>query len=81
LVRPLGVLPNTSSHDPPGFGSHGTVVYKGSLQGRAVAVKRLLQDFVTLASREVGILQDSDDHPNVIRYYYQEAQGNFLYIP
>ncbi|PPQ92502.1 hypothetical protein CVT25_010335 [Psilocybe cyanescens] len=51
-----------------------------SLQGRAVAVKRLLQDFVTLAAREVSILQESDDHPNVIRYYYQESQGNFLYI-
>ncbi|KAH0831148.1 hypothetical protein J3R83DRAFT_13720 [Lanmaoa asiatica] len=63
-----------------GFGSHGTVVYQGSLQGRAVAVKRLLQDFVTLAAREVSILQESDDHPNVIRYYYQESQGNFLYI-
>ncbi|PSR81760.1 hypothetical protein PHLCEN_2v6269 [Hermanssonia centrifuga] len=63
-----------------GFGSHGTVVFKGSLQGRAVAVKRLLQDFVTLALREVNILQESDDHPNVIRYYYQEAQANFLYI-
>uniref|UniRef100_A0A8H7XUV1 non-specific serine/threonine protein kinase n=1 Tax=Psilocybe cubensis TaxID=181762 RepID=A0A8H7XUV1_PSICU len=63
-----------------GFGSHGTVVFQGSLQGRAVAVKRLLQDFVTLAAREVSILQESDDHPNVIRYYYQESQGNFLYI-
>ncbi|KAI6041523.1 hypothetical protein EDC04DRAFT_3139667 [Pisolithus marmoratus] len=63
-----------------GFGSHGTVVFRGSLQGRPVAVKRLLQDFVTLASREVSILQESDDHPNVIRYYYQEAQANFLYI-
>jgi serine/threonine-protein kinase/endoribonuclease IRE1 len=63
-----------------GFGSHGTVVFSGSLQGRAVAVKRLLQDFVTLASREVSILQESDDHPNVIRYYYQEAHLNFLYI-
>ncbi|CAA7269916.1 unnamed protein product [Cyclocybe aegerita] len=63
-----------------GFGSHGTVVYQGSLQGRAVAVKRLLQDFVTLAAREVSILQESDDHPNVIRYYYQEAHANFLYI-
>ncbi|THH14294.1 hypothetical protein EUX98_g9628, partial [Antrodiella citrinella] len=62
------------------FGSHGTVVFQGSLQGRAVAVKRLLQDFVTLALREVNILQESDDHPNVIRYYYQEAQANFLYI-
>ncbi|EKM78420.1 hypothetical protein AGABI1DRAFT_60620 [Agaricus bisporus var. burnettii JB137-S8] len=63
-----------------GYGSHGTVVYKGSLQGRAVAVKRLLADFVTLASREVSILQESDDHPNVIRYYYQEAHAGFLYI-
>ncbi|EJD02004.1 uncharacterized protein FOMMEDRAFT_109089 [Fomitiporia mediterranea MF3/22] len=63
-----------------GYGSHGTVVYRGSLQGRPVAVKRLLQDFVTLASREVMILQESDDHPNVIRYYYQESHANFLYI-
>lgn len=45
-----------------------------------MAVKRLLNDFVTLAAREVSILQESDDHPNVIRYYYQESQGNFLYI-
>jgi serine/threonine-protein kinase/endoribonuclease IRE1 len=45
-----------------------------------VAVKRLLKDFVTLASREVSILQESDDHPNVIRYYYQEVHANFLYI-
>lgn len=52
----------------------------GSLQGRAVAVKRLLQDFVTLAHREVSLLKDADDHPNVIRYYYQEAHGTFLYI-
>ncbi|KIK68343.1 hypothetical protein GYMLUDRAFT_237414 [Collybiopsis luxurians FD-317 M1] len=63
-----------------GFGSHGTVVFRGSLQGRSVAVKRLLRDFVTLASREVSILQESDDHPNVIRYYYQETHANFLYI-
>ena len=56
------------------------MVFKGSLQGRAVAVKRLLQDFVTLATREVSILEESDDHPNVIRYFYQEAQSNFLYI-
>lgn len=63
-----------------GFGSHGTVVYEGSLQGRAVAVKRLLQDFVTIAAREVELLQESDDHPNVIRYFYKEAKEGFLYI-
>ncbi|KAL1740415.1 hypothetical protein HDZ31DRAFT_67962 [Schizophyllum fasciatum] len=92
-VQPAVSLVLTASSEPPvptqslvvsdtilGFGSHGTVVYQGSLQGRAVAVKRLLKDFVTLASREVSILQESDDHPNVIRYYYQEAHSNFLYI-
>ncbi|KAG9089781.1 bifunctional endoribonuclease/protein kinase ire1, partial [Ceratobasidium sp. 392] len=62
------------------YGSHGTVVYKGRFQGRSVAVKRLLHDFVTLASREVALLQESDDHPNVIRYYYEERRDNFLYI-
>ena len=55
-------------------------MYEGSLQGRAVAVKRLLQDFVTIAAREVELLQESDDHPNVIRYFYKEAKEGFLYI-
>jgi serine/threonine-protein kinase/endoribonuclease IRE1 len=63
-----------------GLGSQGTVVYEGSLQGRAVAVKRLLQDFVTIAAREVELLQESDDHPNVIRYFYKEIKDGFLYI-
>ncbi|KAI0731574.1 kinase-like domain-containing protein [Irpex lacteus] len=83
LSTPKVVTPSASlvvSEDILGFGSHGTVVFKGSLQGRAVAVKRLLRDFVTLASREVSVLQESDDHPNVIRYYYQESHANFLYI-
>ncbi|KAH8097089.1 hypothetical protein BXZ70DRAFT_991005 [Cristinia sonorae] len=80
-AAPTPVVPSlVVSDNVLGFGSHGTVVFKGSLQGRAVAVKRLLQDFVTLALREVNILQESDDHPNVIRYYYQESHSNFLYI-
>ncbi|KAF8721207.1 hypothetical protein RHS02_08933, partial [Rhizoctonia solani] len=77
------VVPKSSlvvSEEVLGYGSHGTVVYKGKFQGRSVAVKRLLHDFVTLASREVALLQESDDHPNVIRYYYEEHRENFLYI-
>ncbi|CAG8769841.1 14183_t:CDS:2, partial [Acaulospora colombiana] len=62
------------------YGSHGTIVYEGSLQGRAVAVKRLLQDFVTLASHEVSLLLQADDHPNVIRYYFSMTRDSFLYI-
>lgn len=56
------------------------MVLKGTFQGRAVAVKRLLKDFVTIASHEVSLLQESDDHPNVIRYFCKESRENFHYI-
>lgn len=63
-----------------GYGSSGTIVFRGMFQGRAVAVKRLLRDFVHVASKEVSLLQSADNHPNVIRYYCQELTPNFLYI-
>ncbi|KAI4209979.1 MAG: hypothetical protein LQ351_007143 [Letrouitia transgressa] len=63
-----------------GFGSHGTMVYKGTFGGRDVAVKRMLLEFYDIASHEVGLLQESDDHQNVIRYYDKESAGDFLYI-
>ncbi|KAJ1733029.1 bifunctional endoribonuclease/protein kinase ire1 [Coemansia biformis] len=63
-----------------GYGSHGTVVYRGEFQGRAVAVKRLLLDFYDVADHEVQVLQESDSHPNVIRYFCTERQGHFMYI-
>ncbi|RCH80182.1 bifunctional endoribonuclease/protein kinase ire1, partial [Rhizopus stolonifer] len=68
------------SEDVLGYGSHGTVVYKGSFDGRAVAVKRLLLDFYDVALKEVKLLQESDDHPNVVRYFYKEESDRFLYI-
>ena len=63
-----------------GFGSHGTMVYRGSFGGRDVAVKRMLLEFFEIASHEVSLLQESDDHPNVIRYFDKESAGDFLYI-
>jgi len=63
-----------------GRGSHGTVVYRGTFQGRAVAVKRLVREHVTIAEREVSLLEHADDHPNVIRYFFKEADENFQYI-
>jgi serine/threonine-protein kinase/endoribonuclease IRE1 len=63
-----------------GHGSHGTVVYRGSFDGRDVAVKRLLKEFFDIASHEVSLLQESDDHTNVIRYYCREQASGFLYI-
>ena len=63
-----------------GYGGHGTMVYKGTFGGRDVAVKRMLRDFYEIASHEVGLLQESDDHPNVIRYYDKEEDSQFFYI-
>ncbi|ORY54410.1 hypothetical protein LY90DRAFT_412463 [Neocallimastix californiae] len=63
-----------------GYGSHGTIVFKGTFQGRQVAVKRLLIDFYDIAAKEVQLLQESDDHPNVIRYFARETTDKFMYI-
>ncbi|KAJ5239355.1 hypothetical protein N7468_003974 [Penicillium chermesinum] len=63
-----------------GHGSHGTVVYKGAFDGRDVAVKRMLMEFYDIASHEVSLLQESDDHHNVIRYFCREQAAGFLYI-
>ena len=63
-----------------GYGSCGTIVYKGSFQGRPVAVKRMLIDFCDVAYREIKLLAESDDHPNVVRYYCSETTEKFLYI-
>ena len=63
-----------------GYGGHGTMVYQGAFGGRDVAVKRMLREFYDIASHEVGLLQESDDHPNVIRYYDKEEDSQFFYI-
>jgi hypothetical protein len=54
-----------------GYGSHGTIVYQGVFEGRKVAVKRLLLELFDVAHHEVNLLRESDDHPNVIRYFYK----------
>lgn len=42
---------------------------RGTFEGRAVAVKRLLPECFSFADREVELLRESDQHPNVIRYF------------
>ncbi|KAK3291982.1 uncharacterized protein B0H64DRAFT_366466 [Chaetomium fimeti] len=63
-----------------GTGSNGTVVFAGKWDGRDVAVKRMLVQFNEIASQETRLLRESDDHPNVIRYYAQQERAAFLYI-
>ncbi|ESZ98248.1 serine/threonine-protein kinase [Sclerotinia borealis F-4128] len=63
-----------------GTGSNGTLVFEGNFDGRAVAVKRMLIQFYDIASQETKLLRESDDHPNVIRYFAQQTAAGFLYI-
>ncbi|CAG7727004.1 unnamed protein product [Allacma fusca] len=71
------------SFDPSavlGKGCEGTFVYKGKFENRAVAVKRILPDCFAFADREVDLLKESDEHPNVVRYYCTEEDFQFRYI-
>lgn len=43
-------------------------------------MKRLLLDSIRLVDREVRLLRESDAHPNVVRYFCTEADGQFHYI-
>lgn len=70
----------TISSEVLGYGSHGTVVFSGSFEGRPVAIKRMLPHFFSLAEHEISLLQSLDDHPNVIRYFFTERSQEFVYI-
>lgn len=83
LVKRLHIDSNLVISDKIlGYGSHGTVVYEGSFENRPVAVKRMLLDFYEIANHEVRLLQESDDHPNVVRYFCSQSseKEKFLYI-
>uniref|UniRef100_A0AAZ3SUM5 non-specific serine/threonine protein kinase n=1 Tax=Oncorhynchus tshawytscha TaxID=74940 RepID=A0AAZ3SUM5_ONCTS len=63
-----------------GHGTEGTFVFRGRFDGRRVAVKRILPECFDVAEREVQLLRESDEHPNVIRYYCTERDKLFTYI-
>ena len=50
------------------------------LEGRQVAVKRLLKTYNASADREISLLIESDGHPNVVRYHLKETRGDFVYL-
>ncbi|PIK58508.1 putative serine/threonine-protein kinase/endoribonuclease IRE1-like [Apostichopus japonicus] len=52
----------------------------GRFDGRPVAVKRILPECFSVADREVDLLRESDEHPNVIRYFCKESDQQFRYI-
>eukprot|EP00095_Tigriopus_kingsejongensis_P001876 maker-scaffold70_size417918-snap-gene-2.12 protein:Tk01876 transcript:maker-scaffold70_size417918-snap-gene-2.12-mRNA-1 annotation:"hypothetical protein DAPPUDRAFT_305906" len=67
-------------NDTLGKGCEGTFVYRGKFDSRDVAVKRVLAACFSIADREVDLLRESDEHPNVIRYFCMEQDTQFRYI-
>jgi serine/threonine-protein kinase/endoribonuclease IRE1 len=63
-----------------GYGGHRTMVYKGTLDGWQVAVKRMLKTYHASANRDISLLIKSDCHPNVVRYFLKEVRGDFVYL-
>lgn len=63
-----------------GRGSNGTAVFPGSLDGREIAVKRLIRTSNSLAAKEIKHLLSSDENPHVIRYFGKEESQHFTYI-
>ncbi|XP_072167602.1 serine/threonine-protein kinase/endoribonuclease IRE1-like [Diadema setosum] len=63
-----------------GQGCEGTFVFKGRFDNRDIAVKRILPECFSFADREVVLLRESDEHPNVIRYFCMEEDLQFRYI-
>lgn len=55
-------------------------MFRGEFDSRPVAVKRLLPECFTFADREVNLLRESDDHPNVVRYFCTEQDKQFRYV-
>jgi len=63
-----------------GRGSNGTAVFPGTLEGREVAVKRLIRSSNSLAAKEIKHLLSSDENPHVVRYFGKEESQSFTYI-
>lgn len=63
-----------------GRGSNGTAVFPGTLEGREVAVKRLIRSAHSLAAKEIKHLLSSDENPHVVRYFGKEESQHFTYI-
>ncbi|KAG2455993.1 ERN1 endoribonuclease, partial [Polypterus senegalus] len=63
-----------------GRGAGGTCVFRGQFDDRHVAIKRILPETVGVAEREVQLLRELDQHPNVIRYFCTERDEQFYYV-
>jgi serine/threonine-protein kinase/endoribonuclease IRE1 len=40
----------------------------------------MLKNYHASADREISLLIESDGHPNVVRYFFKEIRGDFVYL-
>ena len=59
---------------------YSSVVYLGKFGDRNVAVKKIEKENSKLMVKEIALLQKSDEHPNIIRYFQMEEDMEFCYI-
>jgi len=81
LPRILGRI--SLSDEILGYGSRGTIVFKGTMipEGRVVAVKRLLKEFYESARNEIAMLIELEHSGhNVMRYYAMHEDQQFIYL-
>ncbi|ELP86101.1 hypothetical protein EIN_327480 [Entamoeba invadens IP1] len=63
-----------------GTGSLGTIVFEGRFNGKQVAVKRLVKEFYSIAQHEIDIFNETEEFPNLVRYYTSYTDRNFIYL-
>uniref|UniRef100_A0A671X8K4 Serine/threonine-protein kinase/endoribonuclease IRE1 n=1 Tax=Sparus aurata TaxID=8175 RepID=A0A671X8K4_SPAAU len=74
------VFVGSGQHNFPSKRGLGSWCRGGQFDNRPVAVKRILPECFSFADREVQLLRESDEHPNVIRYFCTERDRQFQYI-
>ena len=83
-MKPIGRSGNLSMDEGAllGYGSNGTMVFKGLWDGHQVAVKRMHIAFVEMVDAEMKVLLDlgADWHPNLLRYYGKDEDENFVFL-
>ena len=69
-----------SPQDILGEGSNRTMVFKGTYQKTPAAIKRISMENSFLALSEVEALREITDHKNIVRYFKNEKDEQYIYI-
>lgn len=55
-------------------------IYKGTLDGRLILVKKVEKEFELVVQNEMKMLIEVDQHPHLIRYFTKEEHEKFTYL-